>query len=323
MEKIAVLVGLKNNRITKADLAAVTMARGDGRKLFALLPGGGGTDPKTQLEQYGVEEIVRVQGTSGPIPWHPQTWAKAAIDAMTHFDIHWLIGSTGSRGADLLPRIAAGLDAPLVMDVLGVGIERREVTKSQFSGKALATFALKGDDFVVGVRPNAVEPVAAVCKAEVRTFTTAIDQEPMIIEHIDHKAENRVDLTEAEIIISGGRAMKNGENFGILEACASQMGAAVGASRAAVDSGYVPHTMQVGQTGSTVSPKVYIACGISGAVQHFAGMKTSKLIVAVNTDPAAAMVQRSDYAIVGDLFEIVPLLTAELKKRQSADNNTR
>jgi electron transfer flavoprotein alpha subunit len=122
-----------------------------------------------------------------------------------------------------------------------------------------------------------------------------------------------VDLTEAEIIISGGRAMQNGDNFRILQECAEVLGASVGASRVAVDAGWVPHSMQVGQTGKTVSPKLYIACGISGSVQHFAGMKTSGVIVAINTDPQADMMQRCDYGIVGDLFEVVPILTRRLK----------
>ncbi|MGD9088706.1 MAG: electron transfer flavoprotein subunit alpha/FixB family protein, partial [Desulfobacterales bacterium] len=141
----------------------------------------------------------------------------------------------------------------------------------------------------------------------------------LVVKEIKQQAHDGIDLTEADIIISGGRGMGKPENFEILFECARVMGAAVGASRAAVDAGWAPHTMQVGQTGATVSPKVYIACGISGSVQHFAGMKTSGLIIAVNTDPEASITKNCDYYIVEDLFEIVPILTRQLKRVVGAE----
>jgi electron transfer flavoprotein alpha subunit len=149
-----------------------------------------------------------------------------------------------------------------------------------------------------------------------------VESAGLVVKEIKQQTQSGIDLTEADIIISGGRGMEKPENFEILFECANVIGAAVGASRAAVDAGWAPHSMQVGQTGATVSPKVYIACGISGSVQHFAGMKTSGLIIAVNTDAEANISQKCDYYIVADLFEIVPLLTRELKLIVNEDQLT-
>ncbi|MEX1312654.1 MAG: FAD-binding protein, partial [Desulfotignum sp.] len=144
-------------------------------------------------------------------------------------------------------------------------------------------------------------------------FTADVaDPGKVVIKEVKKGGAGKIDLTEAPIIITGGRAIKAAENYKMLEDCAAKIGAAVGASRAAVDAGYAPHSMQVGQTGKTVSPRLYIACGVSGAVQHFAGMKTSKVIVAINEDKDAPIFAKCDYGIVGDIFEVVPVLTEKL-----------
>ena len=224
-----------------------------------------------------------------------------------------LCGLTSAQGKDLLPRIAAALDAPLVMDCVDIDLSEQTAKKSQYSGKTIATVKLKGNHFLYGVRPNASEAKPAPCEAEIIPFWAAIDHQNLVVAQIKRQAGKRIDLTEADVIISGGRGMREPNNFDILFECADIIGAAVGASRVAVDAGWVPHTMQVGQTGATVSPKVYIACGISGSIQHFAGMKTSGLIVAINTDSEANIAQNCDYHIRADLFEIIPLLTEALK----------
>jgi electron transfer flavoprotein alpha subunit len=144
------------------------------------------------------------------------------------------------------------------------------------------------------------------------TFQTDPENGGLVVKEIRQDASRGIDLTEADIIISGGRGMKGSDNFRLLFECADLIGAAVGASRVTVDAGWVPHSMQVGQTGATVSPKVYIACGISGSVQHFAGMKTSGIIVAVNTDPEANIVKKCDYYLIADLLEVIPMLTEQL-----------
>ena len=213
----------------------------------------------------------------------------------------------------MLPRVAAYLDVPLVMDCIDLNLNERTVQKSQFSGKTIATIKVSGNHFIFGIRPNAIEARPKPSEVEVVSFQTDVESNGLVVKEIKQQAHSGVDLTEADIIISGGRGMENPENFEILFDCARVMGAAVGASRAAVDAGWAPHTMQVGQTGATVSPKVYIACGISGSVQHFAGMKTSGMIIAVNTDSEASITKNCDYFIVEDLFEIVPILTRQLK----------
>jgi electron transfer flavoprotein alpha subunit len=169
---------------------------------------------------------------------------------------------------------------------------------------------------LAALRPNAVEPAAAPGAApEIAPLRVAVTA-PGRVRVLEVKAasEGRIDLAEANVIVTGGRPIGAAENFQILEACARELGGAVGASRAAVDAGFAPHAMQVGQTGKTVSPRLYIGCGLSGSVQHFAGMKTAKVIVGINTDKDAPIFEKCDYGIVGDLFEVVPALTEALRQ---------
>ena len=312
MEKVGILIEIKDDEIKKTNYGVITLAREQGCELYALLLSGNAEAHKEQLQQYGIEKIIDVTSEAGPIQWNPAIWARAVIAAMEHFGITSLCGLTSARGKDLLPRIAAGLDAPLVMDCIDLNLTERTAKKSQFSGKTIATIKVNGQHFIYGIRPNAVEAKPAPCDTEIIPFKATVDQEDLVVKEIKEQAFKGIDLTEADIIISGGRGMENSDNFDILFKCAEPIGAAVGASRAAVDAGWVPHSMQVGQTGRTVSPKVYIACGISGSIQHFAGMKTAGMIIAVNKDADAAIVQKCDYFVVADLFEIIPVLTRKL-----------
>jgi len=315
MEKIGILIEIKDGEIKKANYGVITGAWGNDHELYALVLDGRGAGHRDDLQEYGVQKIIDISAKEGTIQWNPELWARAVIHTMNHFGINTLFGLTSAQGKDLLPRIAASLDAPLVMDCTSVNVAERTVTKSQFSGKMTARIRLNGTQCIYGIRPNAIEPKPAPCEVEVIRHQVSVEGEQMVIQQIKEGELTGVDLTEADIIVSGGRAMGEAENFRVLHECAEVMGAAVGASRAAVDSGYAPHDMQVGQTGKTVSPKLYIACGISGSIQHFAGMKTSGAIVAINTDPDAPIFEKCDYGIVGDLFEIMPILTRQLKNR--------
>jgi electron transfer flavoprotein alpha subunit len=312
MEKIGILIEFKDDKIKKTNYGVISLARKQGCELYALVLNAKGISYKEHLQEYGVGKIVDITSKEGPLQWNPDSWAKAVIAAMEHFGIRTLCGLTSARGKDVLPRIAAYLDAPLVMDCTGLNLNERTVKKSQFSGKTIATLKVEGRHYIFGIRPNAIGAEPAPGETEVIPFQANADEENLVVKDIKQQAIKGIDLTEADIIISGGRGMENPDNFEILFECAERIGAAVGASRAAVDAGWVPHSMQVGQTGKTVSPKVYIACGISGSVQHFAGMKTAGMIIAINKDLEAAIVQKCDYFVAADLFEIIPVLTRQL-----------
>lgn len=315
MVKVAILIEFKDGQIKKNNYGVITLAREQASELYAVVVNGNAAHYQEQLQQYGIDKIIDITSPQGAIPWNPANWAKAVVAAMDHFGITSLCGLTSAQGKDLLPRIAACLDAPLVMDCIDINLNEGAVKKSQFSGKTIASVKVKGQHCIYGIRPNAIEAKPAPGESEVIPFQTNVETKGLVVKEIKSQGSEGIDLTEADIIISGGRGMEKPDNFDILFECAKLVGAAVGASRAAVDAGWVPHSMQVGQTGKTVSPKVYIACGISGSVQHFAGMKTAGMIIAINKDLEAAIVQKCDYFVVADLFEIVPVLTRKLLER--------
>lgn len=312
MQKIGILIEINNGVIKKTNFGVITAARGVDRELYAFLLEPLSEDHKDLLQAYGVHNIVEIQSADTPIDYNPVSWSQAIIQAMVHFGIDSLLGLAGLQGQNLLPRIAAGLNVPLVMDCTAADLDGHTATKSQFSGRTIATLKTTGPYHIYGIRPNAIEATPAAVQADLHSFQADIETDGLIVREIKPGDSSRIDLSEADVIISGGRGMENSENFSLLFGCAKKIGAAVGASRVAVDEGWVPHTMQVGQTGKTVSPRVYLACGISGSVQHFAGMKTATLIIAINEDREAAIMKKCDYFVVADLFEIIPALTARL-----------
>jgi electron transfer flavoprotein alpha subunit len=230
-----------------------------------------------------------------------------------------LLGAT-PQGQDLAARVAARLGLGLASDCTAfeVATDRRLIiTRPIYGGRAIATVIEKTTPQIATVRPNVMMPLEPDTSrtAPVERLAVEIgDIRAKVTDLIQESGRQQVRLAEAEIIVSGGRGLKGPENFYLLEQLADVLGAAVGASRAAVDAGWIDHSHQVGQTGKTVTPNLYIACGISGAVQHLAGMKTARYIVAINKDPEAPIFRVADYGIVGDLFEVVPVLTEEFKK---------
>jgi len=310
MSKIGVLIEIENEEVKNTSLGVLTAAAGG--EIYALVLDGDVAKIQDKLSLYGAAHIVNLT-TSCDTSTSPDLQAGAIAAAVKEYDLKAVLGTATSIGKDVFARLAATMDEPLVSDCVKVDIAEKRVKKSHFSGRTYATLKVNGSVFLCTIRPNSIEPVEAPAEGDIIEFTADVEDTGgiKILETKKSSAE-KLDLTEAPVIITGGRAIKAAENYKMLEECAKKLGAAVGASRAAVDAGYAPHSMQVGQTGKTVSPKLYIACGVSGAVQHFAGMKTSKVIVAINEDKDAPIFSKCDYGIVGDIFEVVPALTEKL-----------
>jgi electron transfer flavoprotein alpha subunit len=309
MQAIGLLIEFKDGKIKDANLGMATAARGKDRRLFALMVDAPAEEAREALSTYGVSRVIDIR--TGMAGWNPALSVEAVTAAMQEHGISDLIGLTTPTGRELLPRVAARLDAPLIMDCTAIDLARHRVETSQYSGKTIASIALTGSHFIYGLRANVVAPVKAPTEAQVMEFSfdRGLETAYQVIETRTDKAGGQF-LAEADVVFSGGRGMKNGENFRLLFDCARHINASVGASRVAVDNGWVPYAMQVGQTGVKVNPKVYLAFGISGSVQHLAGMKTAKTIIAINTDENAAIMANCDYHAVGDLFEIL----SELEK---------
>lgn len=317
MEKIGIFIETKDKEIKKPIFGVITGVCGEDFELYALVLDGNAESYKDSLQEYGINKVVDISADSPTTEYDPEVYAKAIAETLKNFDIKIVAGLTSAIGKDILPRVAAVFNAACVIDCVSVNLAEKTVSKSNYSGKTLAKVKLSGEYFVYGIRPNSITPEPAPATAELLSFKAAVQNSGrLVIKEVKASTSKGVDLTEAEIIISGGRAMGTKDNFKVISECAEVLGAAVGASRAAVDADYAPQSMQVGQTGKTVSPNLYVACGISGAIQHLAGMKTSKVIVAINKDPEAPIFKKCDYGIVGDLFKIVPELTEALKSNK-------
>jgi electron transfer flavoprotein alpha subunit len=270
-----------------------------------------------ELGQYGPAKALVVDDPALG-PYSTEGYAHALHEIVKKENPDVILLPASSMGKDLAPRLAQKLSAGLVQDCTHVDVENGNLifTRPMYAGKVLAKIAVKGKPQMATLRPNVfkAEAVNAGAKATVEKVPVSGFTIRAKVKEIVASAAGKVDLTEANIIVSGGRGMKGPENYKVIEALAEVLGATVGASRAAVDAGWRPHDDQVGQTGKVVSPSLYIACGISGAIQHLAGMSSSKVIVAVNKDADAPIFKVADYGIVGDLFEIVPQMTEEVKK---------
>lgn len=309
------------SELNKGNVKPVTLeilGKLTGQNVDVAVIGDLGDDQVKILGEYGAANVHKLKGDNLD-KYSAEGFSNALKGFISNGGYDYVFAGATAAGKDFIPRLATKFEAGVASDCVNFIFEGDTFsgTRPLFAGKCLAKVELQGPKpHFITVRPNALGMPESPTAGAGSASDASVDAGEIraAIKEIIAAASEKVDLTEANIIVSGGRAMKNAENFKILNALAEVIGATVGASRAAVDSGYATPDMQVGQTGKTVAPSLYIACGISGAIQHLAGMRTSKVIVAINTDPDAPIFTKADYGIVGDLYQIVPLLTEEFKK---------
>lgn len=295
--------------------AASTLASQLGATVTAVLFGADEAAAKA-LGGYGAAKTVHVTDERLRL-YANGAYVKAVAQIVEKEGADVVILPATSLGKDLAPRLAVRIDGAVAPDVTSIAVENGTIVAQRpvYAGKALITVKINAPKQVFSLRPNVFSAgESSGADAAVEAFTPALDDADFVTKATGTSiASGKQDVAEANVIVSGGRGLQGPEHWPLIEGLASALGAATGASRAVVDAGWRPHAEQVGQTGKTVSPNLYIACGISGAIQHLAGMSSSKCIVAINKDKDAPIFQIADYGIVGDVFEVVPALTEELK----------
>jgi electron transfer flavoprotein alpha subunit len=309
----------RDGKVRRPSLEAVAEARrlsvALGGPVTAVVVGPGGEALAAELASYGADK-VHVFDDPALASYATEPYARALAQAVTEAKPAAVLVPFTAMGKDLAPRAAARLGAGLVSDCVSFTAKdgRLEARRPMYSGKAFANVRWEGDPQMATLRPNVFALAAADTSRKAEVVKGTIDTSARAkVKEVHAAAAGKVELTEAQIVVSGGRGLKGPENFHLIQELADALGAAVGASRAVVDAGWVEHQYQVGQTGKTVSPTLYVACGISGAIQHLAGMSSSKIIVAINKDPDAPIFKVASYGLVGDVFEILPRLTEAAK----------
>ncbi len=309
---IAIYMEHKNGKLKKHSLELLTFAKNAFEGEITAFSVGKEVNYQESFN-YGADHFVLLFTENENI--HEEGIANAIKSFVKRKEFKIFIFPASNTGRDIAARVSAFLDLPLLQDIVEFKKENDNLLFKRpiVAGKAYVWEKINTERFAISVRPNVFPPEENKKEGKFEKIDVSIEEKIKLID-IKEKEEGEIDVAEAEIIVSGGRGVGGPDGFKPLKELAKVLGAAVGASRAAVDAGWIDHSHQVGQTGKTVSPKLYIACGISGALQHLAGMRTSKVIVAINKDPNAQIFEIADYGIVSDLFEIVPALTEEIKK---------
>lgn len=304
---------------------AATVAAASGGVAHALVLGGPGIAQNAGALGAAGAEVVAVGEHEALVEYASEAYVDIVVERVRAGDYRAVIFPATTLGKDLAPRVAVKLDVPMVSDVTGIDASGAAlvVTRPVYSGKAFATLEVDASPAVVSIRPNVFQASERSAAGAVETFVPAVDPGAWRVRVVERKAasDGQVDVAEASVVVAGGRGMKDPSNWNLLEGLRDALGSdvALGASRAVVDAGWRPHGEQVGQTGKTVAPKLYFAVGISGAIQHLAGMRTAKTIVAINRDADAPIFGVADYGIVGDLFDVLPRLTSEIAALKSGD----
>ena len=293
-----------------------------GGTVEALVLGAGSVKGVDRLGGFGADKVVTLTNAAFGT-YAPEAQSEVIADRVRAGGYRAIVFAASATGKDLAPRVAARLGVALAQDITDLAVEGGAggagtvtVVRPVYAGKALLKLKLTGKLAVLSLRPNVFTPVQRPRSGAAESAAVTVAAGRVVVKAIKAAPGGALDVAEAPIVVSGGRGLKEPANFKLLEALAQALGgrAAVGASRAVVDAGWRPHADQVGQTGKTVSPTLYVAVGISGAIQHLAGMRTSGVIVAINKDKDAPIFKVADYGIVGDLFEVVPKLTEEIRK---------
>ncbi|MCZ2524923.1 electron transfer flavoprotein subunit alpha/FixB family protein [Streptomyces sp. HB2AG] len=319
MGEVLVYVDHVDGAVRKPTLELLTLARRIGEPVAVFL-GPGAEGAAATLAEYGAVKVLAADA-----PEFAEYLVVPKVDALEQAaravePVAVLVPSS-AEGKEIAARLAVRLGSGIITDAvdLEAGAEGPVATQSVFAAAFTTKSRVSHGTPVITVKPNSAAPEAAPAAGTVEQLSVSFSEAATgtkVVSRSPRESTGRPELTEAAIVVSGGRGVNGAENFSIIENLADSLGAAVGASRAAVDAGWYPHTNQVGQTGKSVSPQLYVAAGISGAIQHRAGMQTSKTIVAVNKDPEAPIFDLVDYGVVGDLFEVVPALTEEIKARK-------
>jgi electron transfer flavoprotein alpha subunit len=323
MANVLVFAEVRNGELRKIALEAVTAGRrladaSGGGEVHAVLAGAPGIAAKAeQLGKYGADIVIVVESPDFA-QFARESLAATVAERATVAGYRAVVLGFSAQGRDLGPRVAARLDAPIASDVTEFAVSGDTITVKHpgYANKVIMTLTLTGSPVVLSIRPSAITASESPKTARVeRVQASPASGATVKVTEVKEGAKGRPDLGEASIIVSGGRGLKAAENFKLIEDLADAFGnAAVGATRAVTDDGWRPHSDQIGQTGRQVSPQLYVAVGISGAIQHLAGMRSSKTIVAINKDKEAPIFKVADYGIVGDVLEVVPALTAAVKE---------